>query len=68
MKKAAELVNQTEAELNSVLGKLRRSQFKLRLARGNGEEAVKTHKFKEIRRQIARVMTRLTQIKEGKQL
>jgi large subunit ribosomal protein L29 len=62
--KAAELRDKSAAELKTVLGELRRKQFKLRLVKGSGE-LEKTHEIKDVRRQIARLETVLTQ-KEGK--
>jgi len=52
------------AELKDSLKQLRISQFKLRLAERSGEEKVQTHKFKEIRRNIARIETKLTQLQK----
>jgi len=62
--KAAELRDKSAAELKTLLGELRRKQFKLRLVKGSGE-LEKTHEIKDVRRQIARLETVLTQ-KEGK--
>jgi large subunit ribosomal protein L29 len=60
-----EIKKQTEAELKASLSQLRRNQFKMRLVKVSGEEVVQTHKIREIRRNIARIETKLTQIKEG---
>jgi large subunit ribosomal protein L29 len=63
----SEFKDKTADELKVHLGKLRRSQFKMRLVKASGEEGVQTHKIRELRRDIARIETRLTQLKEGKQ-
>ncbi len=60
----AELREKQVPELKKELRDLLRKQFKLRLLKGSGE--LKTnHEVKATRRQIARVMTLLTE-KEGK--
>jgi large subunit ribosomal protein L29 len=61
----AEWRQKTVAELKQVLKDLLRQQFKLRLKKSSGE-LQQTHQVKQVRRDIARVMTLLTQ-KEGKE-
>jgi large subunit ribosomal protein L29 len=51
------------SELKSHLSNLRREQFKIKLVKASGE-LVKTHQFREIRRDIARIETILRE-KEG---
>jgi len=62
--KAIELKNKTAQELKTMLSEQRRAQFKLRLVKSSGD-LVKTNDFKVMRRNIARILTILTQI-EGK--
>ncbi len=62
--KAADLRKKDVSELKTVLSDLRRQQFKLRLVKATGEMA-KTHEIRQVRRDIARVETILTE-KEGK--
>lgn len=59
----AELRQKQIPDLKLELGKLLRQQFKLRLLQGSGE-LKKNHQVKQLRREIARVMTLLTE-KEG---
>lgn len=59
----AELRQKQIPELKIELGKLLRRQFKLSLLKGTGE-LKKNHQVKQLRREIARVMTLLTE-KEG---
>lgn len=54
--KAAELRDKTISELNANLSSIRREQFKLRLNKAGGE-MTKTHKMKELRRDVARINT-----------
>lgn len=57
------ILGKTETELRVSLTELRRNQFKWRLM--SGEETVPTHEVRKTRRNIARIMTRLSQLKEG---
>lgn len=59
----AELRQKQIPELKQELNKLLRQQFKLRLLKGTGE-LKRNHQVKQTRRDIARVMTLLTE-KEG---
>lgn len=60
----AELRQKQVPELKQDLQNLLRQQFKLRLLKGTGE-LKRNHQVKQLRREIARVMTLLTE-KEGK--
>ena len=60
----AELRQKQIPELKTELSSLLRRQFKLRLLNGSGE-LKRNHQVKQLRREIARVMTLLTE-KEGK--
>ena len=51
-------------EIRSEIGKLRKEHLSLRMKRSQGDD-VKTHRFKEIRRDIARLMTVLTEGNTG---
>lgn len=57
---AKELNTKNAAELKDKLAELQKSQFDLRMARGNGQ-MTKLHTLKEVRRDIARVKTILRQ-------
>ncbi len=59
----AELRQKKVPELKQELENLLRQQFKLRLLKGTGE-LKRNHQVKQLRREIARVMTLLTE-KEG---
>lgn len=59
----AELRQKQIPELKQELNNLLRQQFKLRLLKGTGE-LKRNHQVKQVRRDIARVMTLLTE-KEG---
>ncbi len=52
----AELRKKTEEELNAELMELLREQFNLRMQKGSGQLS-KTHKMKQVRRDIARLKT-----------
>jgi len=54
--KVTELKEKSKAELQAVLISLLEEQFQLRMQKGIAESP-KTHKFKEVRRDIARVKT-----------
>ena len=60
--KASELRGKTAQELTELLGNQHRADFKLRLQKSAGD-LTKTDQFKKIRRDIARINTRLTEIK-----
>ena len=60
----AELRQKQMPELKLVLTDLLRKQFKLRIVKASGE-LKRNHQIKQLRRDIARVMTLLTE-KEGK--
>lgn len=49
-----ELKDKSATELKSQLIDLRREQFNLRMQRGAGQQ-VKTHPFRQVRRDIARI-------------
>ena len=53
---AKDLQAKSAAELLDTLHELRKEQFNLRMAQGSGQQ-VKTHLFKLVRRNIARVKT-----------
>ncbi|MFW2372072.1 MAG: 50S ribosomal protein L29 [Gammaproteobacteria bacterium] len=55
-----EYKDKSEAELNTELLSLRKEQFSLRMQQGAGEMS-KPHLFKNVRRDIARIKTILTQ-------
>lgn len=54
--KATELKQKSKAELQTVLVSLLEEQFQLRMQKGIAESP-KTHRFKIVRRNIARVKT-----------
>ena len=58
--KAADLRNKTTAELDEELIALRREQFNLRMQKATGQLA-QTHQFGQIRRDIARIKTVLSE-------
>ncbi len=58
--KASELKAKNPAELKEQLTELLRSQFDLRMAKGNGQ-LTKVNVLKEVRRDIARVRTIIRQ-------
>lgn len=60
MMKAAELRVKTQVELKEELHSLLKEQFNLRMQKGMGEMP-KTHAFKRIRKDIARVKTILNE-------
>jgi len=53
---ASELRNKSDAELQQEIESLLREQFNLRMQRGSGQNA-KSHRFKEIRKMVARIKT-----------
>lgn len=58
--KTAELRNKSVEELNKHLVELQQEQFKLRMSKATGQLA-RTHRLKEVRRDIARARTILGQ-------
>ena len=61
----SELKDKSVKELTNQLLELRKEQFNLRMQQGSGA-AVKTHRFKAVRKSIAQIKTKITQIsKEG---
>jgi len=57
---AKELRQKNPVELNEKLTELLKSQFDMRMAKGNGQ-LTKNHVLKEVRRDIARVKTLIKQ-------
>lgn len=51
-----EIRNKTDAELSGLIKDLRESLFNLRMQKGTGQ-LDKTHRLKEVKRDIARVLT-----------
>jgi large subunit ribosomal protein L29 len=62
---ANELKQKDEAALKSLLLEKRKEAFSLRMQRGSGQE-VRTHQFREVRRDIARIKTVMNQIRQAK--
>jgi large subunit ribosomal protein L29 len=62
--KASELRDKSVEELNNELVALLREQFNLRMQKGTGQMA-KPHLMKEVRRNIARIQTVLTEKGNG---
>ena len=56
MKNISEIRKMTQDELNTELMTLRKKQFNLRMQKANGS-LEKTHVFAQVRREIARVKT-----------
>ncbi|PID61317.1 MAG: 50S ribosomal protein L29 [Gammaproteobacteria bacterium] len=56
MSKAGDLREKSVGELNDEMNKLYREQFNLRMQEGGGLE-IKTHNYKRVRRDIARIKT-----------
>jgi large subunit ribosomal protein L29 len=56
MLKANELRQKNKAELDELILDLRREQFNLRMQKGSGQP-IKTHRVRELRREIARIKT-----------
>jgi large subunit ribosomal protein L29 len=63
--KIAELRQKQVPEIKTTLVELLRKQFKLRILKSSGE-LKRNHQIKQLRRDIARVMTLLTEKEEGK--
>jgi len=62
--KATELRNKSKDELMASLLELSREQFNLRMQKGTGQ-AVKSSQVKQVRRDIARINTVLTEMARG---
>ncbi|MCW8825021.1 MAG: 50S ribosomal protein L29 [Gammaproteobacteria bacterium] len=62
--KASEMREKSADELNGELKSLLKEQFNLRMQRGIGQMG-QTHRFKEVRRDIARVQTILGEKSES---
>jgi len=62
--KATELRQKTVEELNTELDGLQLQQFKLRMAKATGQLA-KTHQVGQVRKEIARIKTVLTEKQGG---
>lgn len=62
--KATELRKMNEQDLRKELVELRREQFNLRMQRATGQLGTPA-RFKEVRRDIARIMTVITEQKRG---
>jgi len=58
--KASEMKEKSVDELNEELLNLKREQFTMRMQKGSGQ-LEKNHRLKEVRRDVARVKTILTQ-------
>ncbi len=59
--KASELKSKSEAELSDELQAMLKLQFQNRMARGMGQ-LTRTHEIRQVRRNIARIKTVLTQM------
>ncbi len=62
--KASEMRQKTTEELQAMQHDLLREQFNLRMQRGSGQLS-KNHRFKEIRHDIARIMTIINEQQTG---
>jgi len=62
--KATELRNKSKDELMASLVELTREQFNLRMQKGTGQ-LVKSSQVKQVRRDIARINTVLTEMARG---
>ncbi|MGY6276256.1 50S ribosomal protein L29 [Methylomonas sp. MgM2] len=62
--KATELRNKSKEELMASLLELTREQFNLRMQKGTGQ-LVKSSQVKQVRRDIARINTVLTEMARG---
>ena len=65
MTKAVTLREKSEQDLLETIHTLRKERLKLRMQKSQGDD-VATHRFSEIRRDIARIMTILTEKKGDK--
>ena len=61
---AAEMRSKDVPELKALLLEKRKEAFSLRMQRGSGQE-VRTHHFREVRRDIARIKTIMNQKAQG---
>lgn len=59
---AADLRSKSAEDLNKELLELRKEQFNLRMQRGAGQ-AIGSHQFRNVRRDIARIKTVLNEMK-----
>lgn len=59
-KKAIEIGDMTPDQLNEELGRLKKEQFNLRFQKATGQ-LENTHRIREVRRTVARVLTLLKQ-------
>ena len=64
MMKASELRGKTQAQLRESLHELLKEQFNLRMQRGTGQFS-RPHLMKDVRRNIARVKTVITQKRQA---
>ncbi|MFT5221285.1 MAG: large subunit ribosomal protein L29 [Gammaproteobacteria bacterium] len=64
---ASELRGKSEKELREELVALRREQFNLRMQAGINPDAVRGDQVSKVRRNIARVKTVMTEMKNGAQ-
>jgi large subunit ribosomal protein L29 len=62
--KASELRAKSEAEIQDLLHELLKEQFNLRMQKGSGQLA-RPARMKEVRKDIARVKTVVTEMKAG---
>jgi ribosomal protein L29 len=65
MTKAVTLREKDTGQLHDLVATLRREHLKLRMQKSQGDE-VKIHRFKEIRCEIARVLTVITEKERAK--
>jgi len=63
--RAVELRKKSAEELNSLILELHREQFNLRMQKGSGQLAKPT-RMQEVRREIARIKTILTEMGKNK--
>ena len=63
--KAVTLREKDSGQLQDMLSSLRREHLKLRMQSSQGDD-IKTHKFREIKREIARVLTVITEKERAK--
>lgn len=63
--KASELRQKSVVELDEMLGELYRTQFNLRMQKATGQLS-KTHDVRQVRREVARIMTVRKQLAEAK--
>lgn len=63
--KASELRQKSVVELDEMLGELYRTQFNLRMQKATGQ-LNKTHDVRQVRREVARIMTVRKHLAEAK--